>query len=104
MKSGDGMFVQASAGVRLKIGESTGLNLGVSYIPLLRREIVMGNTTLIIFATAEAHALNIQKKLYFIWICKNFILLLHRNVNANDWFYYLIEQSISTNFIIMANY
>ncbi|MDE6560979.1 MAG: hypothetical protein K2K75_06345 [Muribaculaceae bacterium] len=45
MKSGDGMYVQVSAGVRLKIGKSSGLNLGVSYVPLLRREILIGNTT-----------------------------------------------------------
>lgn len=45
MKSGDGMYVQASAGVRLKVSKSTGINFGISYIPLLRREILMGETT-----------------------------------------------------------
>lgn len=42
MKSADGMYVQASAGVRLKIGKNTGFNIGISYIPLLRREILIG--------------------------------------------------------------
>ncbi|MDE6342303.1 MAG: outer membrane beta-barrel protein [Muribaculaceae bacterium] len=41
MKSADGMFVQASAGVRFKIGNNTGVNIGISYIPLMKREILL---------------------------------------------------------------
>lgn len=42
IKSADGLYVQASAGVKWKIGNNTGFNLGVSYIPTLRREILIG--------------------------------------------------------------
>lgn len=39
MKSADGMYMQISAGVKWKVGENTGINLGLSYSPLIRREI-----------------------------------------------------------------
>ena len=42
MKSTDGLYVQASAGVRWKVGKNTGVNLGVSFIPFMRREILIG--------------------------------------------------------------
>ncbi|MDE7421028.1 MAG: hypothetical protein K2N35_12555 [Muribaculaceae bacterium] len=42
IKSADGMYVQASAGVRWKMGNNAGVNLGVSFIPTLRREILIG--------------------------------------------------------------
>lgn len=42
IKSADGMYVQASAGVKWKMGNSTGVNLGISFIPILRREILIG--------------------------------------------------------------
>ncbi len=42
MKSADGFFMQLSAGVRCKVGESTGINLGLTYSPSIRREILIG--------------------------------------------------------------
>lgn len=42
MKSTDGLYVQVSAGVRWKVGKNTGINLGVSFIPFMRREILIG--------------------------------------------------------------
>ncbi len=44
MKSADGFFMQLSAGVRCKVGESTGINLGLTYSPFIRREILIGGT------------------------------------------------------------
>ncbi len=42
MKSTDGFYMQFSAGVRCKVGESTGINLGLTYSPFIRREILIG--------------------------------------------------------------
>lgn len=39
MKSADGMFVQATAGVKWKVKPSTGINFGISFIPLLKRSV-----------------------------------------------------------------
>ncbi len=39
MKSTDGMYVQATAGIRCKLGDNTGVNLGISFIPIVRRQI-----------------------------------------------------------------
>lgn len=44
MKTADGMFVQATAGVRWKVAKNTGINLGISFIPFLKRKIMLEST------------------------------------------------------------
>lgn len=56
MKSEDGVYAQLTAGARLKIGKNTGMNFGISYIPILRRSMYQKN---LIFFNRSCVTLNV---------------------------------------------